>query len=138
MPKFTLDIEYEYDFELIGISCHLRDYKLCWALNKHLGFNFSRGENLILRQKTGPNEFSNFVFEDEDNRLNYSLISNKGSGGFLVPELKHADYLLKVAGTCDSLETTEFLKTIKGLEVIITAFPVDISNLKSKQNLLLE
>lgn len=36
MSKFQLQIDYDFDFRLIGISCHARDYRLCWALNNHL------------------------------------------------------------------------------------------------------
>ena len=49
--KLTLDIEYDYEFILIGISCHSRDYKLCWAINKQQGFNFIKEAEIELTTK---------------------------------------------------------------------------------------
>ena len=34
--KYYLDDTYEYDFLLLGISCHERDYRVSWALNQKL------------------------------------------------------------------------------------------------------
>lgn len=138
MAKFTLDIEYDYDFSLVGLCCHARDYKLCWAMNNYLGFNFVRQDNLKLVAKAHTAEFSHFTFEDEDKRLEYSLISNRGNGSILVPEHKQADYLLKLNGAIGQNQLNELVNKLKGLELVLTAYPIDINTLKSKQNLLLE
>ena len=34
MKKQLLQFEIELDFALIGISCHLKDYRFVWFLNK--------------------------------------------------------------------------------------------------------
>jgi hypothetical protein len=138
MAKFTLDIEYEYDFSLIGLSCHARDYKLCWAINNHLGFNLTRQENLKLVTKTLTAEFSHYVYEDDDQRIGYSIISNRGSGGMLIPEHKQTDYFIKVSGASNSYFIKEFIAKLKELDLVLAAFTIDIPNLKSKHNLLLE
>ena len=51
MSKFTLNIEEDYDFSLIGISCHAKDYKLCFEFNKLLEVDFIRTEDLDIDSK---------------------------------------------------------------------------------------
>jgi hypothetical protein len=137
MAKFTLDIEYEYQFSLIGISCHARDYKLCWSINNQLEYDFSRKENLKLVTKVSSQEFSHYSYEDLDEHHSLSLISNKEPGYMLIPEQKQADYFLKVTGMSDA-QIEELIKKLRSVDVVITAFLIDIEKLKSKQNLLIE
>ena len=40
----TLSFEYDYDFQLIGLYCHVKDYRLAWALNKRFEFDFVKQE----------------------------------------------------------------------------------------------
>jgi hypothetical protein len=138
MAKFTLDIEYDYDFSLIGLSCHARDYKLCWSINKHLGFDFSCQDNLRLITKVSSVEFSHYAYEDSDAHLSFSLISNRGIGGLLIPEQKQTDFFLKISGVMPLNKIEKLIIQLKELDCVITAFPIDIDKLKSKQNLLLE
>ena len=137
--KLTLDIEYDYEFILIGISCHSRDYKLCWAINKQQGFNFIKEAEIELSTKKNQTatSFSRFSFVDEDKRLNYILISNKGTNDYLIPEQKkQADYLIKIEGSMTEMELHEFINELKQIDIIQLAFKIDIEELKSKQNLL--
>ncbi|MBA3898939.1 MAG: IPExxxVDY family protein [Bacteroidetes bacterium] len=138
MAKFTLDIEYDYDFNLIGLCCHARDYKICWSINNYLGFDFTRQDNLKLITKVSTSEFSFFYYEDEDAQQEYSLISNRGTGGLLLPEQKQADYFLKLSGPVSNKQMERLIGKLKELDIIITAFPIEVEHLKSKQNLLLE
>lgn len=137
--KLTLDIEYDYEFILIGISCHTRDYRLCWALNKEIGFDFVKDDDIELRTKKNQTvtSFSKFSYYDEDQRLKYILISNKGTNDYLVPEQKkQADYLLMIEGSMADAEQNEFIIRLKQIELIQLAFKIEVDSLKSKQNLL--
>ena len=40
--KYHLEEEYEYDFDLYGISSHEKDYRICWAINNSLGLSLER------------------------------------------------------------------------------------------------
>ncbi|HET6245461.1 MAG: IPExxxVDY family protein [Bacteroidetes bacterium] len=137
MAKVTLELEYDYDFILIGISCHARDYKFCWMVNKSLDLNFARQDSLSLKTKNMTCEFAHYTFFDEDKHLEYTLLSNKGANGFLLPEQKQADYLLKIEGGFSAFQATELINKIRNIEAVLTAFNIDIENLKSRQNLIL-
>ena len=43
--KYTLLEEYDYDFTLIGISCHAKDYRICWSINQRFGYDFEKQEH---------------------------------------------------------------------------------------------
>ena len=66
MAKLVLDWkdEQEDSFTLIGISCHQKDYRLCWELNKILELELQKEEDI-----PGPNEeisFSRYYYNNED------------------------------------------------------------------------
>lgn len=139
MARLTLDIEYDYDFVLIGISCHLKDYRLCWTINSRgMGIDFTKTADIEIHGKNQEeaSRFSQFIYDNEDINLNFNLISNRGSRGYLIPEQKQADYLLMVTGNFTDSQTRELLKDLKEIDFILTAFTIDVNKLKSKQNLL--
>ena len=139
MAKLTLDIEYEYDFILLGISCHLKDYRLCWAINSgNMGIDFVKADELViqLKKQEEPSIFSQFIYDDDDNNLCFNLIANRGTQGYLIPEQKQADYLLMITGNFTEGQTKSLLTEIKKIDFILTAFTIDVESLKSKQNLL--
>lgn len=46
MSRIRLEIEDSFDFRVIGVSCHEKDYRLVWALNSISGFDFTRMDDL--------------------------------------------------------------------------------------------
>ena len=136
MAKVTLDFEEDYDFDLIGICSHVKDYRLVWELNQSLKFDFGRGENYELNLKGENQSHSFFEYNDDENALQYSLINNKSDSGYLIPEEKNCDYLLVVKGCLLEGGKGELVKKIAQLKHVLTAYMVEVSNLRSKENLL--
>ncbi len=135
-----LKISDDIQFRLIGISSHENDYRLVWAINNKLKFQFTRTDSLIIHRpalKTDL-EFSRFLYADEDRILTYSLISNRCPDGFLFAEIKNFDFLLKVTGEIRESETREFVKKLKAVEVISASFILDPKKLKGWQEILQE
>lgn len=136
MSKILLNIEEEYEFSLIGISCHAKDYRLSWEINNLLKIDLIRTEDLDINLKTSIGTFSFYEFIDEDNYIEYFLISNRSSKGFLIPEHKTTDFLLMIKSPSHEQLATELSEKISSLNVVLTSFRIDIDKLKSKQNLL--
>ncbi|MBN2214550.1 MAG: IPExxxVDY family protein [Bacteroidales bacterium] len=117
---------------IIGISSHENDYRLSWAINNHLGFKFSRTENLKYHndkiQETQT--FSVFSHIEEDYELKYYLVSNTGQNGFLLPEYRNVDFLFLIYGEVTENELNDILGRMKQMEIINLAF--QISDLSSK------
>ena len=138
MTKFQLEPEYEIDFLLIGISSHARDYRLCWSLNSQMGLNLVKAEKEIeinnARKKITA-RFALFEYEDEGMRINYSLIANKGNEGYLLPEIKHADFVLMLKNNI-FINIDEIIDKIKKCDAVLTAFEINAEELKSREYLI--
>jgi len=138
MAKILLDEEFDFDFKLLGISSHVQDYRICWVVNKMLGLDLIKlDEEIIIRVVKGedPITFSTYYYLDEDSEVEFELISNRHEQGYLVPEMKTADYFLKISDYFhDDLE--EIISDLRKSNLVNTAFEVDINTLRSKQNLL--
>ena len=139
MGKHTLEIEYDYDFVLIGISSHEKDYRICWALNNQLGLNLVKADALEIKDKKqdDPSFFSLFAFELPDEFMEYFIIANRSEKGLLIPEQKQVDYFFIIRGEIENDKVMEMIKLIKESSLVQTAFRVDVNALKSKQNLIL-
>ena len=138
MAKLVLDIEYDYDFFLIGISCHEKDYRLSWALNNSLNLELAKTNDLQIDAKKHkePLTYSMSAYDNEQQYRQYYLISNRCLIGALVPEQKQADFFLMIKGTLLREDKTTIIKRIKETPTVLTAFEIDPNKLKSKENLL--
>lgn len=138
MAKLVLNVEYDFDFFLLGISCHEKDYRLSWALNNNLHLELAKEKDLQIdaKKNSTPLLHSIFTFDNEQECRQYYLISNRGSNGLLVPEQKHADYFLLIKGSLMKEDEPYIIKRVKETPMVLTAFEIDPIQLKSKENLL--
>jgi hypothetical protein len=136
MARYNLEFEIEYDFFLIGINCHQKDYRLCWSINQALGINLERTEDYVLKSKTGNLVgFPHFKYDDEANKNEFHLFKNKSGEGVLIPEQRVADYLLKVEHD-EVTPIDELIKKIRELDIVLTAYQLNLESLTSKENLI--
>ena len=136
MSKFTLNIEDDYDFSLIGISCHAKDYRLCFELNKILEIDLVRGEDLDIDSKNTKANYALYDYIDEENFIDYYLISNRSNKGFLIPEHKSTDFFLLLKGASNDDIIENIINKISEIQLVLTSFQIDVNSLKSKQNLI--
>lgn len=130
MAKLVLDWkdEQEDSFTLIGISCHQKDYRLCWELNKALEIELQKEEDI-----PGPNEeisFSRYYYNNEDFLQDFYLLTNKIGQLFFAPELKQADYVLQIYGLRSEYEIDELVQKIISIDSVLTASVFDTEKLK--------
>ena len=138
MAKFILDDEAYYDFTLLGISSHVQDYRICWAVNKALGLDLCKmDEEILIRtsKSSGPVSFSVYYCFDEETEVEFELISNRHEDGFLIPEMKTADYFLKISDWFSD-PMSEIIQKLRKENLVNMAFEVDLDSLRSKQNLV--
>ncbi len=137
MSKFNLEFEEEYPFYVVGITSSIKDYKLCWHLNKELGLNLVRHTSLELfnkRRDSVSHEF--FLYEDEDAQVNYRLIENRKGGNLFLTEAPQADFLM-ILDESPVLDCENLIKRIKSIRSVLMAFRIDLDKVKNKQNILL-
>lgn len=148
--KISADL-YDDSFSLIAIHSNLEDYAITYAINSICGLYLKRMK--IDLHLTENMSFSVFDWDDEINDVYWTLISNKceieeeipSVGLFgknistrtdhLVKERKEVDYFLKV-DVADEILFSQKIKDINKISKVITAYPLDTQNLKSKRNLI--
>ena len=115
-------------FTLIGISCHLRDYHLTHLLNRNLDLNFVREDDF--------RRFPFFFCRDENGFNVYYLLGNRGEESVLLPDMKQTDYLLLIEGPFKKAQKDKVLKSIRGLENVLTTFEVNIDLIRNFETIL--
>lgn len=136
--KYSLDEEYDFDFFLLGISCHEKDYRMCWALNHALKIALSKEENdieVIIKKTNRCSLHAMFTYFEEETEVEFRLIANRSTLGVLVPEKAQADYLLMVSDNSES-SIEEIRQEVNRIPFVLTSFVVDVESLKSKENLI--
>jgi hypothetical protein len=132
-----LKVDTQFPFRIIGISSHENDYRLIWAVNSKLHYDFKKIGNLTLDDKSNSIiEFSRYYYEDEDSFIACYIVSNRCSDGYLLPEYRTTDYFLFLKGEIEPGLPEELAKKLKQVGIVSTAFVIDIKSLKSIKKLL--
>ncbi|MEO9484138.1 MAG: IPExxxVDY family protein [Ekhidna sp.] len=141
MKKNKLDSGYAIDFELFGLVCNKKEYKLAWNLNKALDITLIKQDDIKIEYADNTSILiSNYSFETDF--VSIELLQNKlvGSGNIktklLMPELKQFDFLLKFRDRTDELTFENVSVRIKSISVVEYAMRLKFDSLKSKENLL--
>lgn len=135
MATHYLDFEFEYDFDLIGISSHVKEYRLVWAINKMMNWNLTRKNDHSIAQKNGFSEHAVYEFFDGLDKSTYTLIENHSPDGFLLPELPQWDFVLKVEHHHNEMDI-EVFRALKKINLVQAITVLTTEKLKSKQNLI--
>ena len=142
MSVTKLIVDYEYDFLLLGIIGQLKEYKLAWYLNRILGVELIKDEELSYEFIKGEKMLvSNFIFEKEYDTIrllkNRAVEAEKMVKPFLIPELKEYDFFLHIEGESDPEDLIPNIEDkLKGIPNILYVSKIDVENLKSRDNLI--
>jgi hypothetical protein len=136
--KYTLVIDQEIDFDMIGVCSHHSDYRLAWSINEKIGLHLSKcDEDYVLTSKKGEpvSNHSMYEFEDEIDRLTYYLVKNKNKGKYLIPEKPSIDYFLflhdNVAVDLDAL-----MQELKTVPSVLGVYDFDPEEIGSAENIV--
>lgn len=136
MAKLKLETESLPDAQVIAISSHVNDYRLCWSLNKCLGITLARRKQDIEDQ--GPEQrafYPVFSHAVEDEGTHISLIGNHAPEGILIVNQRQADYFL-VADGDNRPDAEELLERVRAAEFVLAAYPLDLHGIKGAYKLL--
>jgi len=137
--KFNIETRSEPAlFTLIGISCHIKDYRLSFLLNQALELGFGKMEDLVVTPAPAkdPDSFSFYFCRDEDRFNTYYLLSNRGQESLLVGELKQADFLLLVEGPFKKGQLDALVASVRKIPQVLTCFEIRFSTIRNFENLL--
>ena len=140
MKKAKLHVEPTFDFELLGIVSPIRDYRMAWLVNKELELNLVKADDLELEFLSAEKlEISQYFLSLPHGFI--QLLKNKALNSaqqlaYLVPELKNLDYFLLVQDETEQLDLSNFMEKLSRNPLVQSIVRIDISKLKSKENLL--
>ena len=138
MNKTILKYELDLDFVLLAITTPLKDYKLCYKINKQLSFDLCKISELelVYNGDEAPITFSRYSYQDTQTETLFYLLANKGSEGFLIPEMKRADYFLLIQNYIDREDLQYIISGINKIAEVLVAIEIEPKKLKSKENLI--
>lgn len=138
MKKSKLVIDYEYNFELVGVTTPAKGYKLAWEMNQRLGIHLVKQPDLIVGFRNSEEKpFSFYAFETPLNRL--KLFKNKpleqeAGKYFLIPEFPHYDFIILAA--MEEHTGEQLLDLIKSIPSVQLTASIPLAGLKSKSNFI--
>ncbi len=155
--KLMLDEVFdETQYSLIAIHCNEEDYRLAYLLNKKLGIKLKR-KFLDVAFSTDKSTYAIFDWEDNKALTSWTMVSNTckteyyqeptfntlfasdnkiTKTTYLIPEYKKVNYFLKIEGGINFSEEQYILNKILRTPRVVTAFPIAVATLKSKDNLI--
>lgn len=143
-------------YSLFAIHSTIEDYRAAYLLNKKLQIGLERKPHDLDFQYTASS-YSIYEWEDKNQQTIWNLVSNVckkeeeavvSTGSLfetqnkvlrthnLIPEYKKVNYFLKVDNDGDFINERKIIQQIQEIPQIATVFSVDVSQLKSKDNLI--
>lgn len=156
--KILLEDSIGYDFTLIAIHGSLEPYYIAFLLNKNLHISLKRRrEDLIIDHKELQASYPLFESSDQARYIDYFVVANKKKTKdtdttniglfslqqrfkttFVLSEMPQVDYFVKIVAEDNAFAKAKLLKTLNSIPQIVTAYHVDVSQLKNKENLIFE
>ncbi len=157
--KLVLEDDFGYDFTLIAIHGAIEPYYLAYLLNHHLKLRLKRSKNdLTISHDIISAKFPIYEYHNEQQYTTYHLFNNhtkitkerdnslsslfesetSTERRFFLEDLPRVDYLLKISEEGSGFMETKTLKALNQISQIVTAYTVDINQLKRKENLIFE
>lgn len=138
MKKSKLVIDYEYNFELMGIATAARGYKLAWDINQLLAIQLVKQADLVVGFRNNEEKaFPFYAYQTPLNRL--KLFKNRPSEQeaakyYLIPEFPHYDFIILAAMEAHThQQLIELIRTIPSVQL---AASIPLEGLKSKSNFI--
>ncbi|MEO8470751.1 MAG: IPExxxVDY family protein [Chryseolinea sp.] len=139
MKKSKLIIDYDFDFELMGVVSSAKGYKLAWEMNQTLKINLVKQPDLIVGFKNNEEKgFAHFAYQTQLNRL--KVFKNKPSEQeagkyFLIPEFPHFDFII-LADMEEQNKDHQLIDMIRSIASIQLVAGIPLDGLKSKSNFI--
>jgi hypothetical protein len=132
VKKLILNIDYKPEYTIIGISSHLKDYRLSFNINKKLNFKLKKLNDLVIikgkNKKT--QKYSLYHYEQPDTQNIFYLISNNNPNGKLIPSQKQTDYFLLIKNM--------IVKTLKAIRNVLMVYEINPNTIKNIDSILTE
>lgn len=136
--KLLLDYEDESPYYYLGVSSNIRDYQMVFYLIRNLKLQFKHVEAFRFKKGTQDLEYALYLYSDDENMVNYYLISNKFNANRLNPDFKHLDFFIILEGDVDDNFVSNLAKMVKQIPQVIFTTPLEATKFEKIQNLRYE
>ena len=144
--------DFESDYTLIAIHSQSEPYKLAYEINLKLNTSLEKS-SFDISFKNKLSVFDLYKHESEIYNTKLYLISNKSIekenqdknkllfneysiSSFLIPELKKAEFLMKIEG--GGFDIDSLVLKLNKIDSVVSCYRASINNVKSKYNLIFE
>ena len=156
LHKLLVDDFREDIYSLMAIHCTIEDYRVAFLLNQYLNINLVRKVQ-DLDFKYIAASYSIYEWEDKNQLITWNLVSNvckkeedslTSTGSLfkspnkiirthnLIPEYKKVNYLLKIYNDGNFINEKSIIHKIQEIPQIAAVYSIDVTQLKSKDNLI--
>lgn len=140
MKKSTLRFTLQFEFDLLGLIAPLKDYKMAWLINHTLGIQLVKTDDHRLEFLKQPDLLVSQYIEKKEHGF-VQLLKNRSYpgaelAGYLVPELKFVDYFLLLQDYTFHMDINAYIEDLSRCSLIQNVVKIDVTKLKSKENLL--
>lgn len=138
LDNAALTEDFFEDTRLLGIMAPVRNYFFCWHLNTLLGYNFRLNNdiNKELRKKNRDYHFEVYQHNEND-FLTFYIIHNHCDGEYLLPEVKHVDFIFFMKGDfVDAEKFNDIVSAIKSISCVQMVAELTNDILKNKKHLV--
>lgn len=138
MSKDSLTYQINFNFKVIAISTHLKDYRVSFYLNELLNLKLKKIDNLVVDNKleSSTQTFELQHYTSEEDELEYFLIHNRNNGLNFLPSLSQFDFLLllKTENEINNQDQiTDILKSSPHFQIVYK-----VEKLPKKENIIIE
>ena len=124
----VLDEVLELNTTAFAINSHVKDYHLCWYINKALGIELKKQYNT----KTACS-----FFACELGIQKITLLKNKLKKGHLISEKKNIDFFITTTPELKDDEKVEFITKLSEIPKILLIFEIHLENEPEAHRLIL-
>jgi hypothetical protein len=125
MDNTLLVEEFFEGTRLMGIVAPVKGYQFSWLLNQYMQIDFRINHDIEIQldKKKRKYYFSIYEYAEPNGSLMHYLYINQFDGEYLLPELKHLDFLWLLKG--DIMRDTEFahlqqsIRSIPGVQLVM-------------------
>ena len=144
--------DFESDYTLIAIHSQSEPYKLAYEINLKLNTSLEKSSfDISFKNKVSVFDLykheseiyntklyliSNKSIEKENQAKNKLLFNEYSISSFLIPELKKAEFLMKIEGGGFNIDS--LLIKLNKIDSVVSCYRASINNVKSKYNLIFE
>jgi len=138
MSKDKLTYQFSFNYKIVAISTHLKDYRVSFYLNELLDLKLKKTANLIVDNKVeeSAQSFELQHYTSEEEVIDYYLIHNKSMGLYFLPSLKQFDFLLLLKTENEINNQDQIIEKLKSSSHFQVVYKVE--NLSKKENTIVE